>query len=136
VSTPGVLDSVEVGYGTVARRDVTGAVGSVSGEVAQRSSPTTMADMLAGRVAGVEVRALPGGGTSVTIRGLRSLRGDGEPLFVVDGVPQHGGTNGALRDLDPRDVRSIDVLKDAGSTAAYGVRGANGVILITTNRPH
>jgi iron complex outermembrane receptor protein len=84
----------------------------------------------------VEVRALAGGGMSVRIRGSRSLRGDGEPLYVVDGIPQHGNTNGALSDIDPRDVQSIEVLKDAGATAIYGVRGANGVILITRKHPN
>lgn len=127
-------DSVHVAYGTQARRDVTGAVSSVGGDVAQRTSPTSVADLLDGRFAGVDVRALPGGGMSVRIRGLRSFKNDGEPLYVVDGIPQHAGTNGILRDLDPRLVQSIEVLKDAGSTAAYGARGANGVILITTKR--
>lgn len=129
-------DSVDIGYVVQAKRDVTGAVASVNGDVAQRTTPTSVADMLDGRFAGVEVRALAGGGMSVRIRGSRSLKGDGEPLFVVDGVPQHGTTNGAIRDIDPRDVQSIEVLKDAGATAAYGARGANGVILITTKREH
>jgi TonB-dependent outer membrane receptor, SusC/RagA subfamily, signature region len=132
-SAPG--DSVHVAYGTQARRDVTGAVSSVDGDVAQRTSPTSMADLLDGRFAGVDVRALPGGGMSVRIRGSRSFKGDGEPLYVVDGIPQHAGTNGILRDLDPRLVQSVEVLKDAGATAAYGARGANGVILITTRHP-
>ena len=127
-------DSVHVAYGTQVRRDVTGAVSSAGGDVAQRTNPTSMADLLDGRFAGVDVRALPGGGISVRIRGSRSFKGDGEPLYVVDGIPQHAGSNGILRDLDPRLVQSIEVLKDAGSTAAYGARGANGVILITTKR--
>jgi TonB-dependent SusC/RagA subfamily outer membrane receptor len=135
VSVGAHRDSVNVGYGLQARRDLTGSVGSVTGEVAQRSTPTSMADMIDGRFAGVEVRRLASGGMSVRIRGSRSFKGDGEPLFVVDGIPQHGNVNGALSDIDPRDVQSIEVLKDAGSTAVYGARGANGVILITTKRP-
>jgi TonB-dependent SusC/RagA subfamily outer membrane receptor len=130
-----LADSVNVGYGAQARRDVTGSVGSLNGEVAQRNSPTSMADMIDGRFAGVDVRRLPSGGMSIRIRGTRSFKGDGEPLFVVDGVPQHGNATGALSDIEPRDVQSIEVLKDAGSTAVYGARGANGVILITTRRP-
>lgn len=129
-------DSVDVGYAVEARRDVTGAVASVNGDVAQRNTPISVADMLDGRFAGVEVHALAGGGISVRIRGSRSLKSDGEPLFVVDGIPQHGTSDGAIRDIDPKDVRSIEVLKDAGATAAYGARGANGVILITTQRAH
>jgi TonB-dependent SusC/RagA subfamily outer membrane receptor len=91
--------------------------------------------MLDGRFAGVEVRRLAGGGVSVRIRGQRSFKSDAEPLVVVDGTPQHSGISGAMLDLDPRDIKSIEVLKDAGSAAIYGSRGANGVILISTRRP-
>jgi TonB-dependent SusC/RagA subfamily outer membrane receptor len=129
------VDSVAVGYGSQARRDVLGAVSSVSGEVAQRNSPTSVADMLDARFPGVEVRRLASGGMSVRIRGVRTFRGDAEPLYVLDGVPQHPRSAGTINDIDPRDVQSIEVLKDAGSTAVYGARGANGVILITTKRP-
>jgi TonB-dependent SusC/RagA subfamily outer membrane receptor len=93
-----------------------------------------MADFLEGRVPGLEVRRLSAGSISVRIRGDRSLLKDGEPLYVIDGIPMQGGT-GLLPDLDPRDVRSVEVLKDAGSLAAYGSRGANGVILINLKRP-
>jgi TonB-dependent SusC/RagA subfamily outer membrane receptor len=129
------VDSVAVGYGSQARRDVTGAVSTVSGEVAQRNSPTNIADMIDGRFPGVEVRRLASGGMSVRIRGVHTFKGDAEPLFIVDGIPQHPRSAGSLSDIDPRDVQSIEVLKDAGSTAVYGARGANGVILITTKRP-
>ena len=91
--------------------------------------------MLEGRFAGVEIRRLAAGGISVRIRGQRTFKGDAEPLFVIDGVPQRTGTGATLFDLDPHDVQSIEVLKDAGATAIYGSRGANGVILITTRRP-
>jgi TonB-dependent SusC/RagA subfamily outer membrane receptor len=94
-----------------------------------------MADMLDGRFAGVEVRRLANGGMSVRIRGQHSIKGNGEPLYVIDGIPQHSVANGVLDDIDPRDVQSIEVLKDGSSTAVYGARGANGVILITTKRP-
>ena len=132
---PRPADSTAIAYGTQATRDVATAIASVDGDVARRSAPTTMADMLDGRFAGVDVRRLPSGGISVRIRGQRSLKADNEPLFVVDGIPQHAGTPGVLADLDPRDVARIEVLKDAGATAAYGARGANGVILIFTRRP-
>ena len=130
-----VRDSIAVGYGTQAMRDVTGAVASVSGELARRNAPMTMADMVDGRFPGVEVRRLATGGMSVRIRGQHTIKGDGEPLYVVDGIPQPAHAGGVLDDIDPRSVKSIEVLKDAGATAIYGARGANGVILITTNRP-
>jgi TonB-dependent SusC/RagA subfamily outer membrane receptor len=132
---PRAADSVSVAYGTQSSRDVTTATAGVDGDVARRSSPTTMADMLDGRFAGVEVRRLVAGGISVRIRGQRSFKSNEEPLFVVDGIPQHPGIPGVFSDLDPRDIARIDVLKDAGATAAYGARGANGVILIMTRRP-
>ena len=134
VSTTPAQDSVQVGYGRQAKRDVTGAVASVDGDVARRNAPTSIADMIEGRFAGVEVQRLANGGVSIRIRGSRSLKSDQEPLLVVDGVPQRAGEGGTLSDLDPRDIKSIDVLKDAGATAIYGSRGANGVILITTKR--
>ena len=128
------LDSVSVGYGMQARRDVTGAIGSLDGDVARRNNPTNMADMLDGRFAGVEIRRLPGGGVSVHIRGQRSLTADREPLYVIDGVPQPSNIGGVLTDLDPHDIKSIEVLKDAAATSVYGSRGSNGVILISLKR--
>lgn len=132
---PSSPDSTNVAYGRQASRDVTGSVASVTGDEAQRTSPTSVADILAGRFAGVEVTRLASGGISVRIRGQRSLKGGGEPLYVVNGIPQHGLSSGVLDDIAPRDVQSIEVLRDAGATAAYGARGANGVILISTIRP-
>ena len=134
-SPPSTSDSVDVGYGSQARRDVATSIVGVDGDVARRNSPTSVGDMIDGRVAGVEVRRLAAGGVSVRIRGQRSLKSDEEPLFVVDGIPQHAAPGGALFDLDPRDIAKIEVLKDAGATAAYGSRGANGVILISTRKP-
>ncbi|HEV2148381.1 MAG TPA: TonB-dependent receptor plug domain-containing protein [Longimicrobiaceae bacterium] len=89
-------------------------------------------ELLAGRFAGVQVTRLPGGGISVRIRGATSLQGSSEPLFVVDGMPVEPGPGGALQGIAPEDVARIEVLKDIGSTSFYGVRGANGVVLITT----
>jgi TonB-dependent starch-binding outer membrane protein SusC len=125
-------DSVDVGYGTAARRDVTGSVGTVDGSVTRQATVTNMADMLDGRVPGLEVRR-NGSNVSVRIRGDRSFHADGDPLFVIDGIPVVGTS--FLTDLDPREVKRIEVLKDAGSLAAYGARGANGVILISLKKP-
>ena len=127
-------DSVQVAYGTQPRRTATGGNSTVEGSVVRQGTVTSMADMLEGRVPGLEVRRLSGGGISLRIRGERSLLKGGEPLLVVDGIPIEGGSSGLLADMDPRDVKRVEVLKDAGSLAAYGSRGANGVLLITMNR--
>jgi TonB-dependent SusC/RagA subfamily outer membrane receptor len=127
---PGV---VQVGYGTQDKRDVTTAVNSASGEKLRSNSPRTVPDMLVGRFPGVEVKQLPNGTASIRIRGNRSFRSSEEPLIVVDGIPQVNGGQ-SLYDLSPRDVESIEVLKDAAATSVFGSRGANGVILISTRR--
>jgi TonB-dependent SusC/RagA subfamily outer membrane receptor len=127
-------DSVDVGYGTSAKGDVTGSISSSSGKATAPSNAKSMADLLEGRFPGVEVKRLASGGLSVRIRGQRTLRGSSEPLYVIDGIPRVAGTEGVLTDLDPRDIESIDVLKDAAATSVYGSRGANGVVLITTKR--
>lgn len=132
---PVARDSVQVGYGTQATRDVTGAISTIDGDSEKHGKIRTMADLLEGRVPGLEVRRLSDGGVSVRIRGEHSLLRSGEPLYVIDGIPMQADGQSLLRDLDPRDVRSIQVLKDAGSLAAYGSRGANGVILISMRRP-
>jgi TonB-dependent SusC/RagA subfamily outer membrane receptor len=93
-----------------------------------------MADLLEGRFPGVEVTRLSSGGISVRIRGQRTFQGSSEPLYVIDGIPLSAAPGGVLMDLDPRDIKSIDVLKDAAATSVYGSRGANGVVLITTKR--
>ena len=128
-STP---DAVNVGYGTQERRDMSAAVDHADGDKMLAASPRTVSDMLVGRFPGVEVSPMSNGRVSIRIRGAHSMKGNQEPLLVLDGVPQNGGST--LMDLDPHDIRSIDVLKDAGSTSAYGSRGANGVILIATRR--
>jgi TonB-dependent SusC/RagA subfamily outer membrane receptor len=122
-----------VGYGTRDARDVNAAVSSASGEKLRANSPRTVADMLVGRFPGVEVRQLPNGSATIRIRGTRSFRSTDEPLIVLDGIPQHNGAQ-SLMDLSPRDVESVEVLKDAGASAVYGSRGAKGVILIATRR--
>jgi TonB-dependent SusC/RagA subfamily outer membrane receptor len=126
--------AVQVGYGTQDKRDVTAAVSSASGEKMRSNSPRTVADMLVGRFPGVEVRQLANGTASIRIRGSRSFRSSDEPLIVVDGIPQVTGTQ-ALLDMSPRDVESIEVLKDAAASSVFGSRGANGVILIATRKP-
>ncbi len=126
-------DAVNVGYGSQERRDVNGAVDHAEGDKMLSASPRTVADMLVGRFPGVEVTPLSNGRVSIRIRGAHSMMGNQEPLLVLDGVPQNVN-NSTLMDLDPHDIKSIDVLKDAGSTSAYGSRGANGVILIATRR--
>jgi len=124
---------VNVAYGTQQRRDVNAAVDHADGDKMLAASPRTVADMLVGRFPGVEVTPQSNGRVSIRIRGAHSMKGNQEPLFVLDGVPQN--VNGStLTDLDPHDIASIDVLKDAASTSAYGSRGANGVILIATRK--
>jgi TonB-dependent SusC/RagA subfamily outer membrane receptor len=90
-------------------------------------------ELMTGRFAGVQVYRV-GGGIAVRIRGATSLNGSTEPLYVVDGMTIDPGPGGALQGINPNDIERIEVLKDIGSTAQYGVRGANGVIVITTKR--
>ena len=126
-------ETVDVGYGTVDKDHVVGSVATVDGEEAQVVQPRTVADMLRGRVAGVQVTDLPGGGIRVRIRGTQSFLGGNDPLYVIDGMVLQV-TDGALHGINPHDIASISVLKDASATAIYGSRGANGVILIKTKR--
>ena len=126
-------EQVEIGYGTVDKDKVVGAVTTIDGDDAQDVNPTTLADMLRGRAAGVQVTEVAGGGIQVRIRGNRSFRGGNDPLYVIDDMVMQVN-DGILYHINPRDVDSITVLKDASSTAIYGSRGANGVILIKTKR--
>ncbi|WP_158551393.1 TonB-dependent receptor [Rhodohalobacter sp. SW132] len=124
-------DLVVVGYGTQRRRDVTGSVSRVSGERISRIATQSVDQALQGVAAGVQVTpssGAPGAGSVIRIRGVGTL-GDASPLFVVDGM-----TTDNINYLNPNDIESVDILKDASATAIYGARGANGVILITTNR--
>lgn len=146
---------VVIGYGTAKRKDVTGAVASVKPKAIEAQQVNTVDNLLKGKVAGVQVQQTagdPGGTVSVKIRGINSLRGDNEPLYVVDGVIINNVTNDAgdpfstktansgqtkqtgLAGINPLDIESIDILKDASATAIYGSRGANGVVIITTKQ--
>ncbi|MDE0474878.1 MAG: TonB-dependent receptor plug domain-containing protein [Gammaproteobacteria bacterium] len=126
-------DQVRVGYGTQDRDEVTGAVSSIRAEDAGREV-TSIIDLIEGRLPGVSVRRLGNGDVSIRVRGAGSFMGGGEPLFVIDGRTIMAPAGSALMAISPRDVVRIDVLKDAGATAIYGSRGANGVIVITTRR--
>lgn len=126
-------DVVVVGYGTRKRTEVTGAVSSVTGDKMRKVQTANISSALQGQVAGVVVTQnsfRPGQGSTIRIRGNRSLSASNEPLVVVDGFP----TSYTIDDLNPADVETIDVLKDAAATAIYGVRGANGVIQVTTRK--
>ncbi|HET8737874.1 MAG TPA: TonB-dependent receptor plug domain-containing protein, partial [Pricia sp.] len=132
---------VLVGYGSTRKSDLTGAVGQVDAEEIQERPAQSLNQALAGRLAGVKVNTTsgrPGGKTNVRIRGFSSINSSNNPLYVVDGVqlPQSNFDQytSAIDFLNPNDVVSIEVLKDASSTAIYGARGANGVILVTTKR--
>jgi TonB-dependent SusC/RagA subfamily outer membrane receptor len=127
-------EEVQIGYGTQRREHTTGAVSSVDMESASRQYATRIDELLQGRVAGVRVFRTATG-VSVRIRGTNSFYGSSEPLYVIDGTPVVISPDGTLP-VAAGDVARIDVLKDAGSTAIYGSRGANGVILIRTKRAH
>ncbi|WP_083925249.1 SusC/RagA family TonB-linked outer membrane protein [Flexithrix dorotheae] len=124
---------VVVGYGTVRKGDITGAISSVSTKDIQELPVTNAGQALQGRATGVVALSngnRPGDGVTIRIRGRRSLTATNEPLFVVDGIPFQGNINS----INPKDIKSMEILKDASATAIYGSRGANGVILVTTNR--
>jgi iron complex outermembrane receptor protein len=145
---------VVVGYGTVKKKDLTGSVASVKEEDFNRGVVTAPDQLIQGKVSGVQIlnnSGQPGGATTVRVRGNSSVRAGGSPLFVVDGVPIFGSdprphldgddvdigdspaANG-LNFINPNDIASIEVLKDASATAIYGSRGSNGVVLITTKK--
>ena len=107
----------------------------VTAEEMERTPGESIEKLLAGRVSGVRVSKTADGGISVRIRGTTSINGNNEPLYVVDGIAIEPGPGGSLAGFGLNDIASIEVLKDAASTAMYGVRGANGVILITTKKP-
>ena len=124
---------VVVGYGTQRREAVTGSVASITGEVLRDVPSTNITQSLQGRLPGVEMtqtNTKPGAEMQIRIRGVRSLTASNNPLIVLDGIP----FGGSINDIDPNSIKSIDILKDASATAIYGSRGANGVILVTTNR--
>lgn len=149
----GLEEVVAVGYGVQRRSDLTGASSRLTEENMNRSVSTSPIEMMQGRVSGVNITqnsGEPGTGMTVRVRGSHSIRSGQEPLYVVDGVPldnaditPNGGTSSGINEssnknpisfLNPEDIESIDILKDASSTAIYGARGANGVVIITTKK--
>ena len=144
-----VDEVVVVGYGTMKKSDLTGSVASLKSEDLMKTNPTSINQGLQGRIAGVQVNqndGAPGAGVSIQIRGANSFTTSTEPLYVVDGIPfvtsgmPETGEDGVLQTsnplsaINPADIESIEILKDASATAIYGSRGANGVVLITTKR--
>ena len=131
----GIEEVVAVGYGTMKKSDVTGSVSSVTPEKLVDRPVKNVGQALQNKVAGVQVirqaAGDPGGRPQIRIRGTNSINTSSDPLFVVDGIV---GVINALQNLDPSDIASMDILKDASATAIYGTRGANGVIIITTKR--
>ena len=138
---------VVVGYGEQSRRQVTSAISSVKAEEIENLPSASLDNLMQGRAAGVQVTqgsGQPGGAVTVRIRGNTSVQGGNEPLYVVDGIPIKSGTfdgladggagSNALADINPSDIASIEILKDAAATSIYGSRAANGVVLITTKR--
>lgn len=124
---------VVVGYGAQKKKDVTGSIASINAKAIQEVSVTNPQQALQGRVAGIDVLInsnKPGDEPRVRVRGNRSITAGNDPLYIVDGIPYAGNMN----DINPSDIASMDVLKDASATAIYGSRGANGVILITTQK--
>ena len=132
---------VVIGYGTVKKDDLTGSVAAIKAEDINRGAVTNTQDMLKGKIAGVLITpgdGGPGSGSRIRIRGSASLNASNDPLIVIDGVPLAQGAGGAMSNpldlLNPNDIESFTVLKDASSSAIYGSRASNGVIIITTKR--
>ena len=124
---------VVTGYGMQQRRDVTGAVASIAADEIKQQATTNVMSAIQGRAPGVDIVSTgykPGDGVRVRIRGTRSIKASNDPLYVLDGIPMAG----SIGDLNPTDIQSIEILKDASATAIYGSRGANGVVLISTRR--
>ena len=130
-SDESIDEIVVVGYGTMKKKDVTGAIASVSGEKMAEYVVPNPIQGLQGRVAGVSITnntGSPNGNFTVRIRGSNSIRGGNDPLYIVDGIPSNPSSVNSL------DIESVEVLKDASATAIYGSRASNGVVLITTKR--
>ncbi|RYF49139.1 MAG: SusC/RagA family TonB-linked outer membrane protein, partial [Cytophagaceae bacterium] len=147
--TRALNEVVVVGYGTQKKSQLTGAISSVSAKQITEMPITNLGQAMQGRVAGVDVAqsgSRPGSTPTIRIRGRRSFNAGNNPLYVVDGIPLTGDRNellgtrpfdfasGGYEDLNPNDIASMEILKDATSTAIYGARGANGVVLVTTKR--
>ncbi|MFC3158450.1 TonB-dependent receptor plug domain-containing protein [Chryseobacterium arachidis] len=129
-----IEEVVVIGYGTQKKKEaVTGSVASLSGNAIKEVPSANITEAIQGRLPGVDIgrtSTKPGAVQQIRIRGERSLTGSNDPLIVLDGIPFVG----SLADISPSDIKTLDVLKDASATAIYGSRGANGVIIITTNR--
>jgi len=133
ISTTELDEVVAIGYGSAKRKDLTGAVSSISGAELEKTPIANVADALKGKIAGVVVTSTSGAPEAdivVRVRGGISITQDNSPLYIIDGVPSESGLQG----LSPLDILTIDVLKDASSTAIYGSRGANGVVIISTKQ--
>ena len=131
--TIGIEEIVAIGYGTVKKKDLTGAVGSIKATTKENENPQSLQDILRGNIAGLEIgfsTSAKGQDASLEIRGKNSLKTSTVPLIVLDGVIYQG----TIGDINPNDIESVDVLKDASSSAVFGARAANGVILITTKK--
>jgi TonB-linked SusC/RagA family outer membrane protein len=129
----GLDEVVVIGYGTVKKQNLTGSVASIKNEALTQRSINSVGEAFAGQLAGVQAQQTsgkPGSELTIKIRGLSTINASNDPLYVIDGVPS--GTN--MKDINPNDIASIEVLKDAASTAIYGARGSNGVVLITTKQ--
>lgn len=133
LDTKALDDVVVIGYATVKKRDVTGAVSGINQQDIRSRPVTNALQAMQGKVAGVDISSneRPGTVGSITIRGVRSLTASNSPLFVVDGIPL---MTGGIENINPNDIESIDILKDASATAIYGSRGANGVVIVTTKQ--
>ncbi len=137
----GLEEVVAIGYGSMKKKDITGAVSSVKSENFNKGVATSPGQLLQGKVSGVSITSssgAPGSGQQIIIRGQGTIRAGSGPLFVIDGFPVGlagtGSASSPLNFINPEDIETIDVLKDASATAIYGSRGANGVILITTKK--
>lgn len=127
---------VVVGYGTQEKRNVTGAIASLDEKAIKEIPVSSAVEAMKGQIAGVDVVSSggrPGQNPQILIRGRRSISASNDPLYVIDGIPQTSSTS-SIFDINPQDITSMEVLKDAAATAIYGSRGANGVIIITTKR--
>jgi iron complex outermembrane receptor protein len=134
-------DIVVVGYGSTKQKDVTGSIASVKSKDFNQTQSTTADQLIIGKVAGVQITTVggaPGSGSRIRIRGGSSLNASNDPLIVIDGIPvdnfKMGGSANPLNMINPNDIESMDILKDASATAIYGSRASNGVILITTKK--
>ena len=141
VSTTSLNEVVVIGYGTRLKKDLTGAVTNITSKDFNKGAITTPEQLIAGKVAGVQVTSnsgAPGSGSTIRIRGGASINASNDPLIVIDGVPlgfgNISGSPNPLATINPNDIESINILKDASATAIYGSRASNGVIIVTTKK--